>query len=74
MAHPDVRDFWKQLIKGKLEVIDIPGGHSEFMHQPHVDVLARKLKPILDRARHKTEPAALKTVSETEPAAASAAD
>ncbi len=74
MSHRDRRNLWKQFIKGRLDFIDVPGGHSEFMHEPHVEALAKELSRVLDRTQPETQSSVAETAPETEPAAASAAD
>jgi acyl-CoA synthetase (AMP-forming)/AMP-acid ligase II/thioesterase domain-containing protein/acyl carrier protein len=51
ISHPDRFDTWNQLIKGKLRVIDVSGGHSQFMHEPHVCQWAGELVKILETAQ-----------------------
>ena len=49
-AHPDMRDSWRQVIKGSLTVIPIPGLHHEIIQEPYAGPLARELaKKIAER-------------------------
>ncbi len=41
---------WDEFAGGGLEVYQVPGDHSTSIAEPHVRVLAAKLKPCLDRA------------------------
>jgi len=53
----DVEDGWRQLAT-ELEVHKIPGNHLDMIKEPHVQVLAEKLRLCLDTAdaaRKKTE-------------------
>jgi acyl-CoA synthetase (AMP-forming)/AMP-acid ligase II/thioesterase domain-containing protein/acyl carrier protein len=50
-AHADQHEGWKKLIKGKLEIRPIPGGHYEIMDQPHVRTVAAGLAGAIERAR-----------------------
>jgi amino acid adenylation domain-containing protein len=40
---------WRNLVSGEIEVEDVPGDHYEMVREPHVRVLAEKLKVYLDR-------------------------
>jgi amino acid adenylation domain-containing protein len=40
---------WGGRVKGKLEVLDIPGGHSSMLQEPNVDELARYLSVLIDQ-------------------------
>ena len=35
---------WSKLATGELEVYEVPGGHSTIFREPHVRVLAEKLR------------------------------
>lgn len=53
----DVEDGWRQLVS-ELEVHQIPGNHRDMIKEPHVQVLAEKLRLCLDTAdaaRNQTE-------------------
>jgi thioesterase domain-containing protein/acyl carrier protein len=39
---------WKQLVKGKLEIVDVPGNHNSILEEPHVQILAEKIKSQID--------------------------
>jgi thioesterase domain-containing protein len=41
---------WDRLVEGKLEVIDVPGNHGSLLDEPHVAVLARKMRALFERA------------------------
>ena len=45
----DVEEGWQDLIKGGLEKIRVPGNHLDIVEEPHVRVLAEKLRTCLDR-------------------------
>jgi acyl-CoA synthetase (AMP-forming)/AMP-acid ligase II/thioesterase domain-containing protein/acyl carrier protein len=59
MSHPDRFDAWKALFRGRLEVIEISGGHDRFMHEPHVGSLAEELNRLLERQQPKRDPQAV---------------
>jgi hypothetical protein len=40
-------DGWAELVKGKLEVHELPGGHTDILSEPRVRVLARELGAVL---------------------------
>ncbi len=42
---------WSEWASGGVEVHLIPGNHANLMYEPHVEVLAQKLTPCLDRAQ-----------------------
>jgi acyl-coenzyme A synthetase/AMP-(fatty) acid ligase/thioesterase domain-containing protein/acyl carrier protein len=50
-THADAHDGWFELIKGKLEIRPIPGGHYEIVRQPHVQELAAELSDALNQAQ-----------------------
>jgi acyl-CoA synthetase (AMP-forming)/AMP-acid ligase II/thioesterase domain-containing protein/acyl carrier protein len=49
--HPDAYDSWKEVVQGKLNIVPIPGHHSQIIHEPYVRVVAAKLRDALDEAR-----------------------
>ena len=49
-THSDTRDTWDRLIKGRLEVIAIPGVHPEIIQEPMAGLLAAELGKALERA------------------------
>lgn len=49
-VHYDPLFGWRDVIAGELDVHYIPGSHLYVLHEPHVQVLAQKLKHCLDRA------------------------
>jgi thioesterase domain-containing protein len=50
----DVEDGWRQLVT-ELEVHKIPGNHLDMIKEPHVQVLAEKLRLCLDTADARKE-------------------
>ena len=42
---------WRDLAVGKLEIIEIPGGHVSMLSEPQVEALAEQLKARLDSAQ-----------------------
>jgi thioesterase domain-containing protein/acyl carrier protein len=50
-SHPDVRDSWDRLIRGRLEVVHVPGLHHQIIKEPHVRTLARELGRVLEASR-----------------------
>jgi oxalate---CoA ligase len=42
---------WGRLAAGGVEVYDVPGDHATLVKEPHVAVLAERLRACLDRAR-----------------------
>lgn len=51
MSHADVKQSWNRVIKGRLEVIPIPGTHSGIIQEPEVGRLAAELAHALEKAR-----------------------
>ncbi len=49
--HPNVHNEWQNLIKGKLDICEISGGHVEIMKEPNVQYLASKLTYFLSKAQ-----------------------
>ncbi len=49
---------WKQLIKGKLTIIDIPGTHGHLIRKPNVEIVANHLGEVLQRIedQYKAQP------------------
>ena len=45
---------WGGLIKGRLDILEISGDHDTILHEPHVQVLAEKLKIYIERALMET--------------------
>src|SRR4029077_858562 len=43
----DERGGWADIVKGGLEVVDIPGDHVGILRNPGVELLARKLRSLL---------------------------
>jgi thioesterase domain-containing protein len=41
---------WERLVRGGIEVIEIPGEHSSLVHEPGVAVVASILRERIDRA------------------------
>ena len=44
---------WQARVENEVTVVDVPGGHSSALQEPHVDHLARELQQHLDRAMRK---------------------
>jgi thioesterase domain-containing protein len=38
---------WGLHVRGRLKVVDVPGGHSSMLQDPHVDSLAAEVGPLL---------------------------
>jgi acyl-CoA synthetase (AMP-forming)/AMP-acid ligase II/thioesterase domain-containing protein/acyl carrier protein len=55
MSHPDRFQTWHLLIKGRLDVVPVTGGHSDFMHEPHIGLVGRELTSILNQAQTQTQ-------------------
>lgn len=47
----DVEEGWHDLLGGGLEKVEISGNHLDIVKEPHVRVLAEKLRVALDRAQ-----------------------
>jgi hypothetical protein len=45
---------WERLVLGNIEVSECPGNHASMCDQPHVRVLARRLKSYLQRQVRET--------------------
>ena len=45
---------WRQLMRGGMDLIEIPGGHSDMIRNPYLGLWADKLQGWLDRAREAT--------------------
>jgi thioesterase domain-containing protein len=45
--HWDLRFGWRELVTGHLAVYDIPGGHEGMFQEPHVQVLACRMRECL---------------------------
>jgi thioesterase domain-containing protein len=41
---------WSSLIEGDLEIIDVPGNHTEALNKPHVIEIATVYSNVLDAA------------------------
>jgi aspartate racemase len=50
-ADYDLRDGWRELVDGRIEAHEITGNHINIIKEPHVRVLAEKLRGCLDRAQ-----------------------
>jgi len=46
----DEHNGWATVIRGGVEVIDVPGTHTSIVEEPHVRTLAQSLRAVLDRA------------------------
>lgn len=51
--NPAVHDGWRDLICGKFEICDLPGGHVEMMDEPVVQTLGSLLSKRLDDAQRR---------------------
>ncbi|MCZ6637142.1 MAG: non-ribosomal peptide synthetase [Alphaproteobacteria bacterium] len=51
--HSDTQDTWRQIIKGRLDIVPIPGNHSTFIKEPYVRAVASELQKVLETARAK---------------------
>ncbi|WP_243902384.1 condensation domain-containing protein [Aetokthonos hydrillicola] len=49
-SHFSTLEGWKELIAGGLEIHDIPGDHLGILKEPHVQILAEKLKAHINQA------------------------
>src|SRR5260370_36391668 len=47
-SHADPTLGWGELIKGRLEILEISGDHDTILHEPHIGMLARVLNSCLD--------------------------
>ncbi|MDF5711727.1 MAG: amino acid adenylation domain-containing protein [Nostoc sp. S4] len=50
-AYFDPQGGWGRLALGGVEVYEIPGDHNSILREPHVQVLAKKLKACLQQAQ-----------------------
>jgi thioesterase domain-containing protein len=46
----DEHNGWGNVVRGGIEVIDVPGDHNSLLEEPHVRTLAQSLRLSLDRA------------------------
>jgi len=44
---------WQKRVRETVQVIDVPGGHSSALQEPHVDVLAKAMQFQMDLATNK---------------------
>jgi thioesterase domain-containing protein len=47
-ADYDLHDGWRELVEGRIEVHEITGNHINIIKEPHVRLLAEKLKGCLE--------------------------
>jgi thioesterase domain-containing protein/acyl carrier protein len=52
-----LQDGWAGLVRGKLEIRDLPGGHYDILGQPQVRALARELDAVLAERQARSAPA-----------------
>jgi thioesterase domain-containing protein len=45
----DLRDGWRELVRGRIEAHEISGNHINIIKEPHVRALAKKLRECLER-------------------------
>ena len=45
---------WSELAPGGLEIHDVPGNTFSMLQEPHVQVLAEKLRDCIDKAQTET--------------------
>ena len=64
LAAPTVDLGWSELCAGGLEVQVVPGNHYTMLRQPHVQVLAERLKVCLELARRSASSTMAPKVSE----------
>jgi thioesterase domain-containing protein len=50
-ADYDLHDGWRELVSGRIEAHEITGNHINIIKEPHVRLLAEKLKGCLERAQ-----------------------
>lgn len=50
-ADYDLRDGWRELVGGRIEAHEITGNHINIIKEPHVGLLAEKLRACLEKAR-----------------------
>ena len=50
-ASYDLREGWRELIKGGIDVHEISGDHINIIQEPYVGVLADKLRDCLNEAQ-----------------------
>jgi hypothetical protein len=43
------------VIRGPIQVIDVPGNHNSLLEEPHVRTLAQRVRTALDRALRNPE-------------------
>src|SRR5262249_3573048 len=53
-SHPDPFLGWGDLVEGGVETHDVPGLHGEIIAEPHVRILAGKLKDCLEKLQSVT--------------------
>ena len=49
----DPRLYWKQLAAGGVEIYEVPGDHAGLLEEPHIQVIAEKLRACLDQVQTK---------------------
>jgi thioesterase domain-containing protein len=50
-ADYDLHDGWRELVEGRIETHEITGNHINIIKEPHVRVLAEKLRGCLEKAQ-----------------------
>lgn len=51
MAHSDTKDTWDRIIRGKLDVVAIPGMHAQIVLDSHAGPVAEQLQKFLTEAQ-----------------------
>jgi aspartate racemase len=46
---------WRKFVDGELEIHEVPGSHTGILDEPHVRVLAEKLKVCIERGITQSE-------------------
>jgi acyl-CoA synthetase (AMP-forming)/AMP-acid ligase II/thioesterase domain-containing protein/acyl carrier protein len=50
-ARPNIHKGWQKLIKGRLDVVPVPGRHDQIIQEPYAETLARELGHALEKAQ-----------------------
>ena len=52
---------WRPRVDGPIDVVDVPGGHTSLLQEPHVKVLSAAMREHIDRARRRVAVGAAQT-------------